>query len=104
MMARRGARQNPSPISATRRVRLDHENGNVSPGWGDHDGVTDAGELKRLGEFGIVNLDEREQTLDATTPQRARLTGYGEGTFADGARQRMFDAANDNWISELGAA
>lgn len=58
----------------------------------DRDGVTDAGELKTLDELGIVSLDVNPTAFDATTSQGARLTGYGDVVFADGARRTMFDA------------
>ena len=64
----------------------------------DRDGATDVGELKTLAELGIVSLDVTARPLEATTPQGARLTGYGEVTFASGVRRTMFDAilaAND---------
>jgi len=46
--------------------------------------------------LGIASLDVHAQPLDATTPQGARLTGYGDVRFASGVVRRMLDAANKN--------
>jgi hypothetical protein len=68
--------------------------------WQDKnaDGVTDAGELKTLDQLGIVTLDLGATAIDITTLQGARLTAFGDATFADGRTRRVYDAvlrAND---------
>jgi hypothetical protein len=46
--------------------------------------VTDAGELKTLDQLGIVTLDLGATAINITTSQGARLTAFGDATFADG--------------------
>jgi Ca2+-binding RTX toxin-like protein len=77
--------------------------------WQDKnsDGVTDAGEVKTLDELGIVTLDLGATAIDITTPQGARLTAYGEATFANGTTRRVYDAQlnfNDTDTRYLGEA
>jgi len=50
----------------------------------DRDGQTDAGELKSLAALGIVSRSLDNTTLNATTPQGARLLSSGDVRFADG--------------------
>ncbi|MFA6605358.1 MAG: hypothetical protein WCS75_00005, partial [Sphingomonas sp.] len=57
------------------------------------DGITEDGELKSLNDLGIVSLGVTSNSLDLTTPQGTRLTGYGDVTLSNGSVRRMFDAA-----------
>jgi len=74
-------------ISALRRVSTPCE-----PAPRQYRGTPSPRELKSPRELGIVSLDVHAQPLDATTPQGARLTGYGDETFAGGTVRWMFDA------------
>jgi hypothetical protein len=80
--------------------------------WQDKnsDGLTDAGEVKTLDQLGIVTLDLGATAINITTSQGARLTAFGDATFADGRTRRVYDAvlsANDSdtrYVGEAGRA
>jgi hypothetical protein len=77
--------------------------------WQDKnsDGLTDAGEVKTLDQLGIVTLDLGATAINITTSQGARLTAFGDATFADGRTRRVYDAvlsANDSDTRYAGEA
>ena len=84
-----------SVASALRRA-------SVACGFGppDRRAPTRRGELTSLDALGIVSLDVHAQPLDATTPQGAWLTAYGDVTFTGGTVRRMVAAVIDNRISD----